>query len=183
LIGFVAALVVGGCGVPASDNASTAKGTDVPFGLLDATPSSTTSLPELSSTTVRVWLVAGERIAPVARDIVAPPRLDRALSALAVGPTEPEATLGLRSAVAAETIGETDLVSGVATVDLRKAFANSTPREQLLALAQLVYTATEVDAVEVVSFTFDGQPIDVPRDDGSISDGPVTRLDYADLAS
>lgn len=179
--GLIAVLLAAGaCGVPSSDGASTAIGDEVPYGLLDAVES-TTTLPERASTEVRMWLVADAGILPVTREVAPPATLEDALAALADGPTPSEATLGLRSAVTADSVAEVSLTLGVATIDLQTEFAASTPREQLLALAQLVYTSTEIPEVEVVTFTLDGQSVDVPRGDGSISDGPVTRIDYAQL--
>jgi spore germination protein GerM len=177
-------LVAAACGVPSADRASTARGSEVPFGLLDeATTTTSTTIPELAATALDVWLVGDQVIVPIAREVAAPASIDRALDALAAGPTDVEATFGLRSVVSTEVIGDAEVVDGVATIDLRDAFATATPRDQLLALAQLVYTATELASVEVVSFTLDGQSVDVPRGDGSISDGPVDRRDYAALTA
>ena len=60
-------------------------------------------------------------------------------------------------------------------------FADAAPREQLLGLAQLVYTATELGAVDTVRFEIDGQQVAVPRADGSVTDQGVRRVDYAAL--
>lgn len=180
--GLILVLVlVGACGVPSSDGASTAVGSEVPFGLLDRQETTTTTLPELASEQVSIWLVADVGILAVGREVVAPATLERALGALAHGPTPGEAAFGLRSAVSDDSVADVTLRVGVATIDLEEAFAALTPREQLLALAQLVYTSTEVEGVEVVTFTLGGQSIDVPRGDGSISEGAVTRRDYAEL--
>jgi spore germination protein GerM len=53
--------------------------------------------------------------------------------------------------------------------------------EQLLAVAQLVCTLTARPGVGPVSFTLEGAPVDVPTGDGSLTSGPVSRDDYADL--
>ena len=176
-------VLLAACGVRPSDGASTAVGDDVPYDLLDVAEPTTTTLPELASAYADIWLVALERVVPVARQVVAPSSVERALGALVAGPTPAEARLGLRSAVPVDGVAEAAISVGVATIDLRSSFTESTPKEQLLALAQLVLTTTEIAEVEVVTFTLEGQSIDVPRGDGSISDGPVTRRDYASLVA
>ena len=168
-----------GCGVPTAEHPSTAAGDDVPYGLLEVGQGTTTTLPELAGAASTIWLVVGEEIVPVTREVAAPATLARAFEALATAATDAEARLGLRSAVPADAVNDVSVSAGEAIVDVSEQFALAAPREQLLALAQLVYTATEIGGVKAVRFTLDGQPIAVPRGDGSISEGPVTRLDYA----
>ena len=180
-VAVVAGLV--GCGVPSEDQASTATGPDVPYGLLEPADVTTPSISERSTRKVTIWLAASNRVVPIVREVELPVTISDVYDALVAGPTASEATLGLRSAIATDVVGAADIAAGVATVELQPAFTAATPRDQLLALAQLVYTATELDAVQVVRFTLDGQPVDVPRGDGSISNGPVTRRDYAALVT
>jgi len=54
-------------------------------------------------------------------------------------------------------------------------------QEQILALAQVVLTATSVAGVADVRFTLEDQPVDIPRGDGTLSSGPLTTRDYASL--
>ena len=178
-------LLLPACGVQAADHASTAGPEEVPFDLLSpATSSSTTTLPELTSSAVTVWMVADDHLVALQRTVARPVTLERVLAALAEGPTENEAALGIRSALTGARMGESaDVTADVAIIDLVAEFGEAAPREQLLALAQLVYTATELPGVAVVSFEIDGTPIEVPKADGSLTDRPVTRADYASLAS
>ena len=177
----MALILLSGCGVSMPDSPSTAGPEDVPYELLDETRSTSTTLPELIASPVTIWLVGADQIVPVAREVVGRPRVERSLALLREGPTDSEALLGLRSAVTGDAVVDSVVSSGVARVSLSAAFAASPPREQLLGLAQIVYTITEVPGTEVVTFELDGQAIDVPRSDGSVSDGPVTRRDYASL--
>lgn len=181
LIVLLAALAA--CGVPTADHASTARGSEVPYGLLEVGERTSTTLPELSSAAATIWLVAADRIHPITREVASPSSITRAFEALSGGPTDNEAQLGLRSAVPTDAIEDVAVADGVATVDLADVFVSSAPREQLLALAQLVYTATQFRNVEVVQFTLGGEPIEVPRGDGEISEGPVRRRDFAALAT
>lgn len=183
-LGFLCLLVLSACGVQSAEQVSTAGPDDVPFDLLAPGTSSTTTLPELTSRPVTVWMVADDRLVTLQRTVARPVTLERVLTALAAGPTEDEAALGIRSALTGARMGESaHVTAGVATIDLIAEFGEAAPREQLLALAQLVYTATEVSDVEAVSFEIDGTTIEVPKADGSLSGRPVTRADYASLAS
>jgi hypothetical protein len=180
LTAAVLALLVG-CGVPVSDEAETASGEDVPYGLLAAETGATTTSAAASATTATIWLVGDGGIVAADRDVEPPVDLVVVLGALEAGPTDAEARFGARSSVPTDAVGDADVSSEIATIDLLQAFASAGPREQLLSLAQLVYTATEIDGITAVSFTLDGQPVDVPRGDGSVSDGPVRRRDYVTL--
>ena len=51
--------------------------------------------------------------------------------------------------------------------------------EQQLALAQLVFTLTALPGIGQVVFERGGVPIDVPRSDGSLVSGVITREDFA----
>jgi spore germination protein GerM len=75
-----------------------------------------------------------------------------------------------------------EVTGGIATVTLSQDFANAPVREQILALAQLVYTATELGGVHGVQFTVDGRPAQVPTAQGTPKGGVVTREDFAAIA-
>lgn len=180
--GAALVLLLSGCGVATSDRAEVASREEVPYGLLDPAATTTTSVAPVQSTLGHAWFVGEGHVLRVAREVAAPLSVDGLLDVLVAGPTEDEAAFGLRSAVLVDSVDSASVVAGVATVDLRAQFAAAPAREQILALAQLVYTVTEVASVAVVTFTLDGQPIDVPRADGSISEGPVTRVDYRTIA-
>lgn len=77
---------------------------------------------------------------------------------------------------------EAETSGGVAVIDLSEGFTDISGSDQLIAIAQLVYTSTGRPGVGQVTFTLEGEPIEIPRDDGSITSGSVTRDDYRDLA-
>jgi spore germination protein GerM len=72
--------------------------------------------------------------------------------------------------------------SGVATIDLSGDFAGIGGQEQILALAQLVYTATAAQGVLGVRLSLDSKAVEVPRGDGTLSQEPLGPADYAGLA-
>lgn len=136
--------------------------------------------PEEEGPTTVVFFVRDERLEAVERST--PPTLGAAVRGLLQGPRETEAEGGLRSAVPAGTeLLSASLVEGLATIDLSVDFASVVGPEQVLALAQLVYTATSIPEVSSVRVAIAGAPIDAARGDGSLSSGPVRREDYPDL--
>ena len=181
--GAVLLAVLAGCGVTTSGQASTAGPERVPYDLLALElQTTTTTVPGLAGRTVQVWLVADDRVVPVQREVATPVGIVRLLAALVAGPTDGEAALGVRSALpGSEVVLEASVDDGLATIDLGSEFADARSREQLFALAQLVYTATSLPEVYAVAFELDGIAVDVTSADGSISDGPVTRFDYLPL--
>jgi spore germination protein GerM len=67
------------------------------------------------------------------------------------------------------------------TVDLSPEFAQGSTSEQLLRIAQIVFTATRVPGVTGVRFTLNGTPIQAPTPTGSTSD-PVGQAQYPEFA-
>lgn len=179
-------ILLSGCGIPTDDEVTLARPESVPFDLLAPAPSTTTTVTTApSAPTVRstIFLVEGERLARVVRELVAPVAPGSVLDALSDGPTDAEAARGLRSALLAEGLMRSvGVAGGIATVDLGSSFSGIVGRDQILALAQIVATLTGLPGVGRVSFTLEGNPVGVPRGDGAITTDSVSRDDYAALA-
>ncbi len=184
----LAALAGAGCGIRTEDSATLARPADVPFDLLAEVPETTTSsVPSASGSSVTtkatIFLVQGERLAPVERDVPSPPTGEVVLEALERGPTRSEASLGLRSAlVGRDVMRSIGISGGIASVDLGPDFTDIVGRDQIMALAQIVSTVTGLAGVGRVSFTLEGVPVGVPRGDGAVTTESVSRDDYALLA-
>jgi spore germination protein GerM len=173
-----------GCGVPTDDGAETMD--DVPFGLLDpqaSEPADSATPPE--GPAVQIYLVdaSGERLVPVERRLgEGEALLPDVVDALLEGPTRAERRQGLSTAfVDDEAVGASDLVGGVASVDLTQPFTVLDGPTQRLAIAQMVLTLTRRPGVGRVAFTLQGQPIDIPRGDGTLAQGSVARDNYREL--
>lgn len=182
LLAVAVLAVAGGCGVPTDDEAHLADADDVPFGLLEAEPEDG-AVPPAGTTFAEVYLYAEEEgtLAPVIRR-VEDRTLATVLDEVERGPTEGESAAGLRSALTdSRVIIGTDLTATTATVDLAESFSTIRGSEQLVAIAQVVYTATASGDVSQVVFTLEGRPIEVPHGDGSLTGGPVTRDDFREL--
>jgi hypothetical protein len=185
LVVLAAAVLVAACGVPAQSEASIAQADDVPFGLLDPEPDASSPAEGSTGTSVAVFLVGGDgrQLVGVARGVPSG-ALSTRLRALADGPTAAEEASGLRSAVPGpDAVSSVELDGGVATVDLSSEFTELAGPDQLLAIAQMVFTLTERPDVARVGFTLDGQAIQVPQGDGSLTSDPVGRDAYEDLSA
>ncbi|MGH8972999.1 MAG: GerMN domain-containing protein [Acidimicrobiia bacterium] len=182
------ALAVAACGVPTNARPRALPDAVVPRDLVAANPVTTSSTVPLGSTArVRVYLVGGvesERLVPVDRTVQAPADVERVLAQLALGPNREEEDRGLRSAILPGTVINSVLVeSNIAIVDLAK--GHSIARQGtdfILALAQMVYTATELSGVGGVRFTLDGERANVPNGTGVETAGPIGRVSYAAYA-
>jgi spore germination protein GerM len=66
----------------------------------------------------------------------------------------------------------------VVTIDLNPVFVDVSGPAQTRALTQIVLTMTTRRDVGRVRFLLDGEPVSVPRRNGTVTDDPVTRADY-----
>jgi spore germination protein GerM len=101
------------------------------------------------------------------------------------GPSPSEADAGLRSLLPPDvTIDHVRVNGRVVTVGLSGTGAvQPAGSVRALAIAQMVYTATAIPGVERVRFEVDGEPAEVPRGDGTLTNKPVGRSDYPNVAS
>jgi spore germination protein GerM len=184
----IAALGLSACGIPPDDRATLAAPDSVPFDLLGQAPSVTaTTLPFVPTEKATIFLVQGERLAPVQRELPAPVSVESVLETLAAGPTATEVQLGLRTALltpgtAALLMRSGGVSGGIATIDLGQTFTEIAGRDQIVALAQIVSTVTGLPGVGRARFTLDGQPVGILRGDGAVTTETVSRDDYATLA-
>lgn len=160
-----------GCGVPGQDGVERVPAADLPAELVGSPGASA----QAHAARVVVYLVDGDRLVPQEepagrRDVA------QALRALL---EEGDPGGPRRSAVPAGTSVRRLQVRGdVLTVDLSAPFGELRGRDQVLAVAQVVWTATEFPPVRRVQLLVEGTPVDVPLGDGAVSRGPARREDY-----
>jgi spore germination protein GerM len=162
------------CGLPAEDR---------PRGIAalpTATPSADTRPDRPTQATV--FLVQDGRVAGVRRVVPAPAGLAQRLDALLAGATAAEARAGLRTALPTGVgVATATAARGVAVLELPPELVEAGTEQQILALAQLVFTATELRTISSVRFQVEGEPVAVPRADGSLATEGVGRADYLTL--
>lgn len=174
------------CGIP-TDGGPTAIGKkNVPFQLLNpASPSTTQSTAPATVTVAElIYLVAPtQTVAPVYRNVPVLPTLNATLTAvlgaLLEGPTGTESATGLQTFLTQGKIRvSAKVAAGIATVDFSANPVQVVGTNQTLAIAQVVFTATQLPGVTGVLFQIAGQPIEVPTASGPNVPGPVDRSSY-----
>jgi Sporulation and spore germination len=183
IVAAVLAITLGACGIPSQDSAKQVDDDRVPYRLLDRNSGGIADAEGLGSRDAIIYLARGGRLIPTARSLAPPLTLPRLLLSLARGPTSPEVAAGIRTALPVEDAPkDVKVARGTATVDLPASFTNLSRPDQVLALAQIVYTVTGQPGIGQVQFTLDGTAADIPRADLSLTSTPVTRDDYLALA-
>jgi len=183
---LVVAVLAVACGVPKDGHPREIDAQNVPFDLLAPTgPTTTTTVPPFAGARqVTIFLAdADGHLVAVPRDVEAPGTLKKALTALLGGPSADEA--GLHTAITSDTklLHLRGPVDGLVTIDLSRQLLDVTGRQQILALAQVVYTATAYPGVDRVLFQFNGSSREVPNGEGTLTSTPLGRLSYRGLVS
>lgn len=187
----LASLGATACGVPGTSGAQRIDARDLPDGLRQ--PVTTTTTPPTTAPTpqlpVIVYFITNTTLQPWP-DTVPSTDLDVVLSRLERGPTPAQARDGARSALTVTAPLLRSSVDGsTASIELDSAaFARIPAADQILALGQIVLTATAPrlaggNKIRRVRLTVRGQPITVPRADGTLTKGPLTAKDYEPLLS
>lgn len=180
---IVAGAGLAGCGVGPQATPQKIDPKSVPFGLMAPDGKATTTVPGAATAEVIIYLEGKERLVPVERAVPSPVSIGSALEQLARGPTATESSLGLTSPASAVGPFQAGSVrGGVVSVDLPLSFENLGGQYQIVAAAQIVFTATALEGTRGVLFLVDGQSAQVPGDKGNLVKGPVTRADYSLLA-
>jgi spore germination protein GerM len=176
-------VVLAACGVGAQDQAEPLS--DVPFGLLDPQASEPADNAEpVTGPAVQIYLIdPTQRLTPVERRVEeGEVPLSSVIDELLDGPTRAELRQGLTTAFPDdEGVQAAELVGGVASVDLDEQFTLLDGPTQRVAIAQIVLTLTARPGVGRVAFSLEGQPIDIPRGDGTLVAGSVSRDAYREL--
>jgi spore germination protein GerM len=136
----------------------------------------------------RIYLVAGEgsggrqELRTVLRD-VEPQAPEPVLQALIAGPNRGELDNGMSSPLPpSTTLHSARLVAGTLNVDISAEILDLSGPAVRLAVAQIVFTASELDGVRTVRLRVDGQSRDWPDGRGELQSAPLSVYDYPDVA-
>lgn len=175
-------LLLGACGIGGESSPHLIPEQQVPYHLLQPAP--TTTIVIGSAEHVTIYLAGPQHLATVTRLVTEPATASKVLDALSRGPTNAEASTDLRSPLSTATPMSVVGVSGhLATVRLSGAFADLAGHDQIVAAAQLVYTLTAIPGINQVQVDIGGHPAHLPTDTGNLTQGPLTRADYASFAA
>jgi spore germination protein GerM len=177
--GVVALVGAAGCSAPVDSGPKTLRAASIPEALRSPSSTTSTSVPSGESEEVTVYYIQGDRLAPVKRRVSPPVTVEKVLQKLFAGPTTAEAVGGMRSAISPDTdILGAPIEARIATVNVSKNFAFGLPTDQIMAVAQVVFTAVEIPGVTGVLFAENGRRQEVPQGDGSSTSAPLGRASY-----
>ena len=172
------AIVACGQGAPTS-TPSTPAVTASPGPSGGVTPTPTVA----ATTTVKIYLFAGERLVPVRREVPYTLAVGRAaVEQTIAGPNQAEKSAfpSLSTNIPDGTLLlGLDIGDGLATVDLSRTFESGGGSASMFArLAQVVYALTQFPTVDRVAFKLDGKPVTVFSGEGIVLDRPSVRADF-----
>ncbi|HVA74799.1 MAG TPA: GerMN domain-containing protein [Acidimicrobiales bacterium] len=135
-----------------------------------------------SSTKLTVYFVGNDSALVAVDRSDSYPGLNNAIGELLAGPTSAEVSGGLTSAVPVGTKLVYSSISGsTAHLDFSDSLASISGHEQLLAFAQIVVTSASIPGVSLVEISVAGEPVNAPKPDGTLAQGPVSAADYSSL--
>lgn len=168
-------VVLAGCGIPVDGAPETFTLPDVGSDIDDFPATG-----ELAA--APLYLVGDEGLVRVTRDLPDPIDARSLVESLLSGVTEPEDRSGLSSSIPLGTeLFGLDIADRIATVDLSADFASVGGQQEILAVAQIVLTVTQLVDVDGVVFELEGVRTDVPTADGALATVAVTPDDYESL--
>jgi hypothetical protein len=174
------------CGIDTQSDAHVFDDSEVPFGLTDPAPTTTTPAnigpTTAASVSFEVYFIRSNILVPVTRQAGMPPTATDLVTALLNGPTQSETTTNHRNALAGLEITARPRDASSVTVDLGRTFNDiSRTNDRIFALGQLTLTLTDRPGISLVQYTIADSPIEVPKANGTLTKEPVSRSDYAAL--
>jgi hypothetical protein len=174
LLTLLLVLLVCACGVPQDAEPRALDRGEAPFRVFE----SEVAAPPQGELQAEVWFVRGDQPVPVERPLQAPGSPEQVLQQLLRGPTEQELAAGFSSALPTSLdLLDVTVSEGTAVVTLE----GLTEQVQVPAYAQLVATLDGRPGIDGVRFRDRDGDVSVPRGDGTLVGGAVSRLDYGTL--
>lgn len=173
-------------GLDQTTTTSSTTSTTVPPSTTMVNPSDAGTTTTISTEPVQLYFLDGGRLVDISINLAGDPSASRVMTALEAGPPTDEVGIGLQTLLPPRLITSVaESGAGFATVDLASGpfVEGIQPRDQRLAIAQIVLTLTRRPGIGQVQFTLDGEPLAVPgRDNVQTAPGDlVSRNDYESL--
>ncbi|SNT65490.1 Sporulation and spore germination [Asanoa hainanensis] len=176
----VAALLLGGCGITTE---KVPREIEAPRGPFPVFTPATAAPPGDNHVAERLCFVRDGRLVAVTRRLSTAPTLAEQFAHLLAGPTNAERDQTLTTALTGTpTVSPAPSGTAVA-VEVPAAGIGAGRSDEAVAYGQVVCTLAGRSDVSGVVFTREGQIRGVPRGDGSLSEGPLSAVDYADIMS
>lgn len=171
-------LVLGACGISTDDAPRNIPAADQrPLGV------DTLRNVGVATGSARVYLLSpdavgqAQSLVAVARDVEQAP--DELLAALFDGPNSDEVSRQLRTALPPEIeLRSSRLQGGVLRLDVSEELLQLSGQVLVAAVAQMVFTASELRGVRSVSISVDGAEQQWPSGNGDLQSAPLTVYDY-----
>ena len=137
-----------------------------------------------ASGTGRIYLLAPEGSAQPLRAVLRDPKGQQELiETLVQGPNEEEFADGLRTQIPVGLeVNGVQFNGGVVEVDVGGEIADLSDQDQQLAVAQIVFTASELSGADSVLIEVDGTSRSWPDGDGDLQSDPLTVYDFVGFA-
>ena len=187
-LGVLGAVLVGGlalsaCGIPTQPSASPISGSQSQARLPPRTPVSPCTKSGCVSVDV-FFVTRTAHLAPVGRVVPRDAELDTVIRSLLGGPTAPEQADGITTVLgpAIQLLSATVTnKTKTATLDFNADFEALSGTQEVLGVAQVVYTVTAFMPDAAVTFEIAGFPIEVPVGTGALATTAVHESQYASL--
>jgi hypothetical protein len=176
LVALAFVVLLAGCGVPVDNEPRNIDNAD------GGVPSHGPLVLDQGTSLERLCFVRDGRLARIFRRVPSPVSSQEQLEALLNGPTASEAAEGLSNTLpGTASMVQISLSGGRAVIEIGDRSAHGVRTDEILAFGQIICTLASRPEIGTITFTSRGQPLGVPRQDGSLTTGPLTVADYADL--
>ena len=189
-IGAAVAVLLAGCGIPTESAARSISHSQVPYHLLSPTAPTVTTPTLNSFVTINVYFTVTNKSVVKEPRFIPPPAasLTAVIDALLKGPKLSELQTGVQTSLdSGVKLLSAHVADGIAKVNFNPAFADISGYQQVLAVAQVVWTVATWPGGALhgtgigVEFEIGGFEIQVPLSTGRLVTGPVHLKQYASL--
>ncbi|MEV0799153.1 GerMN domain-containing protein [Kribbella sp. NPDC050281] len=187
-VAVAAALVLVGCGVPVQEDPAPIDPGAIPSRLRTSSRPTTGPAPATSGqATIQVNFVRRDRLVALNREApstTSTELMNAVLQGLQDGPTATERAGGLTSALQPGlTLSVIHVQARSVVLELSGETGGRSAAENVLAVGQIVLSVTALPAVDEVTFSHNGVPVEALLADGALTTKPLTAKDYEALRS